>query len=289
MTIKVLDKRMLNIVAENQSVDVIDDTFGFIEGPIWHPIEHHITFSDIPESKMYRWSETAGLTVYRDPTNKANGNTYDQSGRILSCEHAFSRVTRDDRGEAEVVVSHFEGKELNSPNDIVVRSDGMIYFTDPNYGRDAMYGVAREQQLDFQGVYQLHPDTLELTLLDRDFTTPNGLCFGLDESILFVADTELNHVRRFRLEGNSLSGGEVFIHSPYPDGLKIDSLGNMYAGGPEGVHIYDGKDGTPLGVIQTPDFCANFTWGGNDLLTMYMTASNGFYQAKVNIPGSPLF
>ena len=289
MTIKVLDKRMLNIVAENQSVDVIDDTFGFIEGPIWHPIEHHITFSDIPESKLYRWSETAGLTVYRDSTNKANGNTYDKTGRILSCEHASSRVTRDDQGKVEIVASHFEGKELNSPNDIVVRSDGMIFFTDPNYGRDAEYGVARKQQLDFQGVYQLHPDTLELTLLGRDFTTPNGLCFDLDESILFVADTELQHIRRFQLTGNSLSGGEVFIQSPYPDGLKIDSLGNLYAGGTEGVHVYDGKDGTPLGVIQTPDFCANFTWGGSDLLTMYMTASNGFYQANVNIPGTPLF
>ncbi|MDK1025648.1 MAG: SMP-30/gluconolactonase/LRE family protein, partial [Gammaproteobacteria bacterium] len=269
MAINVLDRRFLELVDESQELATIDSTFNFTEGPIWHPHEHHITFSDIPESKLYRWSESAGLSVYREPTNMANGNTYDKSGRILSCEHASSQVRRDDNGEMQVVASHFEGKELNSPNDIIVRSDGMILFTDPTYGRKGMHGVDRETELDFQGVYQLHPETLELTLLGKDFLTPNGLCFGLDESTLFVADTQQRHVRRFQIEGNTLTGGEIFAESPAPDGLKIDSLGHLYAGGPGGVHVYHRDDGAPLGIIETPGFCANFTWGGADLLTMF--------------------
>ena len=233
------------------------------------------------------------LTILMDvlglPANMANGNTYDKSGRLLSCEHASSRVTRENGKNLQVMASHFEGRELNSPNDIIVRSDGMIYFTDPDYGRDEEYGVSRERQLDFQGVYQLHPDTLEVTLLARDFESPNGLCFSLDESEIFVADTNLQHVRKFQVEENKLSGGDIFTMSPYPDGLKIDSLGNLYAGGPEGVYVYDGLDATPLGVIHTPEFCANFTWGGADLSVLFLTASTGLYRTCVNVPGKALF
>ena len=289
MSIELFDQRIRGIVAEDQSVEVIADEFGFTEGPIWHPAAQHLTFSDIPASKLYRWSESSGLSVYRDPSNMANGNTYDKSGRLLSCEHATSRVVREEQGKAEILASHFEGRELNSPNDIVVRSDGMIYFTDPTYGRDDKYGIAREKQLDFQGVFQLHPDTLEITLLAADFVSPNGLCLSVDESELFVADTDLHHVRRFRIGENSLSGGEVFAQSPNPDGLKIDSLGNLYAGGDEGVYVYDGLDGTPLGIINTPDFCANFTWGGEDLSELILTATNGVYRIRVKVPGIPLF
>ncbi len=289
MTIKVLDKRVQEIVDTAREVEAINTSFNFTEGPIWHPVDHHLTFSDIPESKIYRWSESAGLSVYREPTNMANGNTYDKMGRILSCEHATSQVRRDDGGSMEVLASHYEGMELNSPNDIIVRSDGMIFFTDPAYGRRGIHGIEREQELDFQGVYQLDPVSLELTLLSKDFVTPNGLCFGLDESVLFVADTQQQHIRQFQMEGASLTGGEVFTQSPAPDGLKIDSEGHLYAGGPGGVHVYHRDDGQHLGVIETAGFCANFTWGGTNLDVMYMTSSKGLYQCPVNIPGSALF
>ncbi len=289
MTTEVLDPRFLDIIDENQARETISDEFGFTEGPIWNPHEQHVTFSDIPESRMYRWSEAAGLSVYREPTNMANGNTYDGAGRILSCEHASSRVTREEDGELVVLASHFEGKELNSPNDIIVGEDGAIFFTDPTYGRQGMHGVQREPELDFQGVYRINPDSLELTVMGKDFLTPNGLCFGLDQSILFVADTQRQQIRRFRINGDSLEGGEVFAASPAPDGLKIDSLGHLYAGGPGGVHVYHRDDGTPLGVIQAPAFCANFTWGGDDMLTMFMTSSTGFYRTRVKVPGTPLF
>ena len=288
MSLDVRDERMYDLVGRDAARTMISTQFEFIEGPIWHPTESHLTFSDIPASRLYRWSEADGVTVYRDPSNKANGNTYDREGRILSCEHASSRVSRDDGNEVEVIASHFEGKELNSPNDIVVRSDGTIFFTDPLYGRqDGPTGLAREQELDFQGVYMIKPDG-QLILLGSDFDNPNGLCLSLDESELYVADTPRKHVRLFKIEGDRLTGGDVFCNSPAPDGLKIDSVGYLYAGGPKGVGVYH-PDGTWLGVFQTPEFCANFTWGGPELRTLFLTASTGLYQVPVKVPGIPLF
>jgi gluconolactonase len=289
MSIRMHDSRFLDIVDESLESEIISDEFQFIEGPIWHPQEHHLTFSDIPASKLYRWQAQSGISVYREPTNMANGNTYDKQQRILSCEHASSQVSREEEGGQQVLASHFEGKELNSPNDIIVRDDGVIFFTDPAFGRTGQHGVEREVELDFCGVYMLDPVSLELTLLGKDFSAPNGLCLGLDGETLFVADTRERHIRRFRIEGKTLTGGAVFAESPAPDGLKIDVLGNVYAGGPGGVHVHHRDDGTLLGVIQTPEFCANFAWGGEDMCTLFMTASTTLFQTRVNVPGFALF
>lgn len=289
MDIDIKDPRFLAIVDENLERETISEDFQFTEGPIWHPIDAHVTFSDIPANRMYRWSEAAGMAIYREPSNMANGNTYDHQGRVLSCEHATSRVVRERDGELQVVASHFDGKELNSPNDIIVRNNGEIFFTDPLYGRQGNTGVVREPELDFQGVFRLDPESLELRLLSKDFQSPNGLCFGLDHETLFVADTQRRHIRRFQIVGDTLEGGEVFAESPAPDGLKIDSQGYLYAGGPGGVHVYHPDDGTYLGVIATDAFCANFTWGGDDMMTFFMTSSTGFYRTRVKIPGIALF
>jgi gluconolactonase len=289
MTVAIQDPRLLDIIDEHADRETLSEAFQFTEGPIWHPPEQHLTFSDIPANRLYRWSEAEGLAVYREPSNMTNGNTCDYNGRILSCEHATSRVVRETDGEWQVLASHFEGRELNSPNDIVVRNNGEIFFTDPLYGRQGHTGVVREAQLDFQGVYRICPDSGELTLLGADFQSPNGLCFGLDHDILFVADTQRRHIRRFRVSGDTLEGGEVFAESPAPDGLKIDSQGHLYAGGPDGVYVYHPADGTCLGVIQTPAFCANFTWGGDDLKTLFMTASTGLYRTRVKVAGMALF
>lgn len=288
MSIHIQDQRFLDIVDEDLSLETISEAFEFTEGPIWHPEYRHVTFSDIPANRLYRWSEEDGISIYREPTNMANGNAYDKDGRILTCEHASSQVTRDDHGELEVLAGHYGGKELNSPNDIIVRDDGAILFTDPTYGRQGMHAIDRDVELGFQGVYLLDPIGLELTLLGKDFVTPNGLCFGLDQETLFIADTQKGHIRRFRLEGTVLEGGEVFAESPAPDGLKIDSLGNLYAGGPGGVFVYHCDDGAHLGIIQTPAFCANFTWGGDDMQTLFMTASTGLYKTRVKVPGVSL-
>ena len=287
MTINVQDPRMERVVDSAAARQVIAETFEFIEGPVWHPAEKHLTFSDIPGNRLYRYAN-GEISVHREPSNMANGNTYDRQGRMLSCEHATSRVVREEDGELVVVASHYDAKELNSPNDIVVGTDGKVFFTDPTYGREGGYGVERDLELDFRGVYRIAPDGA-LTLLAKDFNQPNGLCLSLDESELFVADTPNAHVRRFRLLDGGLEGGEVFCESPEPDGLKVDSTGNLYTGGPGGVYVYDGGDGVFLGVIETPDFCANFTWGDDDYRSMYLTASRGLYRVRVKIPGRPLF
>ncbi len=296
MSIEVRDDRFLEIVEEDLTLETLAEDFKFTEGPVWHAGEKHLTFSDIPANRMFRWSNADGLNLFREPSNMTNGNTYDLQGRIVSCEHATSRVTRlSADGEWEVLASHYESKELNSPNDIVVRNDGMIYFTDPAYGRGAHTGIVRDQELDFQGVYRLDPESKALTLLARDFDQPNGLCFSLDHSELYVADTPRLHVRKFRIEADgSLSGGEVFAESTgegagAPDGLKIDSAGDVFCAGPGGVHVYHPEDGTCLGVINTPAFCANFTWGDDDLCTFYMTSSTALYTTRVKVPGIALF
>jgi gluconolactonase len=291
MTIDGRDERFSEIIDHDASIETLADGFQFTEGPIWHPNRQDLRFSDIPANRIYCWHAADGITVYREPSQMANGNTYDREGRMLSCEHATSRVVRERAdGMLEVLASHYDGKELNSPNDIVVSRDGIVYFTDPTYGRRAHTGVERSQELDFQAVYRIDPASRELRLLARDFDQPNGLCLNLDETMLYVADTTRRHIRRFTIGANGeLTGGDVFAQSPAPDGLKIDSLGNVYAGGPGGVHVYHRDDGAHLGVIRTPGFCANFAWGGDGLMDLFMTASNGLYRVRVNVPGIPLF
>ena len=296
MSIEIRDRRLLDIVDEGLELEQLAGDFQFTEGPIWHPREKHLTFSDIPANRMFRWSEAGGVAVFREPSNMTNGNTYDQQGRMLSCEHATSRVTRTEAdGSVTVLASHYEGKELNSPNDIVVRNDGTVWFTDPTYGRADRTGVVREPELDFRGVYRLHPDGGDLVLLAKDFDMPNGLAFTPDHRSLYVADTPRRHIRRFAIEADgSLSGGDVFAESRgdgpgAPDGLKTDSAGNVFCAGPGGVHVYHPADGTCLGVIQTPAFCANFAWGGDDLRTFFLTSSTGLYRTRVKVPGIALF
>lgn len=296
MDIEIRDDRFLDIVPRDFALRTLADGLGFTEGPIWHPREKHLTFSDIPRNRMFRWREADGLSVFREPSNMANGNTYDHDGRILSCEHATSRVSRTEHdGSVVVLASRYDGKELNSPNDIVVRRDGMVYFTDPIFGRRASpVAVARQAELDFTGVYRLDPESRELTLLSSDFGQPNGLAFTLDHNRLYVADTPRMHIRRFDVaEDGSLSGGEVFAESTgvgagAPDGLKIDSAGNVFCAGPGGVHVYDPDDGTCLGVVKTPAFCANFTWGGDDFKTFFLTSSTCLYSGRVKVPGLAL-
>lgn len=290
MNIDRKDPRLSTIVDDHAEVQLIADNFGFTEGPIWHPREKHLTFSDIPKNRLYRWRPGAGAVIYREPSHMANGNTFDALGRILTCEHATSRVVREENGRLTVLASHYERQELNSPNDIIVAHDGSIWFTDPTYGRQPGHGLERPMQLDFRGVYRIAPGSNALSLLAKDFEQPNGLCFDLTQQHLYVADTARRQIRKFKIEADgSLSGGGVFAESPAPDGLKIDSLGNIYTGGPRGLYVYDRNDGGFLGIIGTPKFCANFTWGDDDNKTLFLTASNALWRMRVKIPGAPLF
>ena len=265
--------------------------FRFVEGPVWYPGQNALLFSDIIGNTMYRWSEREGVSVFREPSNMANGNTRDREGRLLSCEHATSRVSRTNTdGNYEVLATHFEGRELNSPNDIIVSRNGNIFFTDPASGRGVPYGVERKQELDFQGVYRLNPESRELTLLADDFVLPNGLCFSPDESRLFVNDTRRQHIRVFDVNADQgICNSRVWASTNgdlpgVADGMKLDSAGNLYSSGSGGIHVF-APDATPLGVIRTPEVAANFTWGGENLTDLFMTGTQSIYRLRVKIPG----
>lgn len=302
MSVEVRDDRFHAIVGtEGVELETLGSDFVFTEGPAWHPYEGHLIFSDIPTSTMHRWDAANGsLSQIREGTHKTNGNTYDGQGRLLSCEHITSRVTRaEPDGSRTVLASHYGDKQLNSPNDIVVHSQGDIYFTDPASGRRfELYGEVREQELDFQGVFRVGPDGSGLTLLADDFETPNGLCFSLDERQLFVNDTARGHIRMFDVAADgTISGGNVWAEMSgddfpgivgVPDGTKIDSAGNLYSTGPGGIQVF-APGGGCLGVIRIPHKVGNFTFGGADMCELFVTASEYLLRARLRIPGRRLF
>lgn len=296
MSIEIRNDGMKDIVDPGATLEKVATGFLFTEGPIWHPVEKHLTFSDIPGNEMFRLSGDGKVKSFRKPSNMGNGNTYDSEGRILTCQHATSSVTRTEaNGSITTLATHFDGKELNSPNDIVVRKDGLIYFTDPTYGRMDFFGVKRDAEMGTQGVYCVTPDGKTITQLADDFAQPNGLCFSLDQNTLYVNDTERKHIRTFAIaEDGSATGGDVWVEvnvgegEGHPDGMKIDSMGNVYCTGPGGVHVI-APNGATLGVIRMEEFTANFAWGGADLTDLYFTSSTSLYRVKVKTPGLPLF
>ncbi|MFV1859503.1 MAG: SMP-30/gluconolactonase/LRE family protein [Anaerolineales bacterium] len=295
MELEIRDERFTRLIDADVEIEHVVSGYQFLEGPVWHPKEKHLVFSDIVGNTMYRWSAVDGLSVFRKPSNMANGNTYDRQGQLLTCEHATSSVTLcGPNSNTEIMASHYQGKELNSPNDIVVKRDGGVYFTDPNSGRGPYYGVPREQELPFQGVYRLDPEDKTLTLLVDDFSKPNGLCFSLEESRLFVNDTDRNHIRVFDVQPDGgLTNGRVWAETigegvGVPDGMKIDQDENLYCCGPGGIHVFD-KQADCLGVIRMPEQTANFAWGDDDLCSLYIMASSTVYRLRANIPGLELF
>ena len=291
MSVEIRDERFKQVVGEGIELEQVATDFIFTEGAMWNGATGELVFSDMPGDIMRKWSAESGISVLRQPSSKTNGNYYDLEGRLISCEHETSRVVREEaNGTLSVLATHYEGKELNSPNDVIVKSDGAIYFTDPTYGRMDVFGLLREQDLDFQGVYRIDPNSGDLSLLANDFQQPNGLTFSLDEQQLFVNDTDAGHIRVFDVaEDGSISGGEVWAVPEGAgdggcDGMKIDSEGNLYCTGPGGLHVY-ASDATCLGVIEVPEVAANFTWGDDDLQAVYITASTSLYRTRVNIPG----
>lgn len=288
------DDRFRELVDTGEDLKTISTGFRFLEGPVWHPYDRYLLFSDILGNCLYRWSREKGIGVFRAHSYMANGNTLDRQGRLLTCEHATSRVTRTGAdGSVEVMASHYQGKELNSPNDIVVRSDGGIYFTDPNSGREPRVGVPREKELPFQGVFRINRDGTLLLLAD-DFSKPNGLCFSPDEKQLFVNDTDRQHIRAFDVrDDGTLAAGRVWaeLTEDLPgvaDGMKIDSEGNLYCSGPGGIHVFD-PEAVLLGRILLPEFAANFTWGDEDLCSLYLAGTTTLYRLRIKIPGRQLF
>ena len=295
MNVEIRDERIREVVGDDAPVEELATGFDFTEGAVWNHVDGYLIFSDMPGNVMRKWTAADGIQVFRQPSNMANGNFYDLQGRLISCEHATSRVTRTEHdGSITVLASHYDGKELNSPNDVIVKSDGSIYFSDPSFGRMEYYGVARDTELDIRGVYRLDPESGDLTLLVDDFDQPNGLTFSLDERQLFINDTMRGHIRVFEVAADGgLSNGRVWAEltgerDGLADGMKIDSEGNLYTAGPGGVQVF-APDTTCLGVIYVPQGVANFTWGDADLRSLFINAGTSLYRTRVNVAGRKLF
>jgi len=292
MSVEIRDPRFRTVVGDSVSFEQLGTGFLFTEGPLWHARERYLLFSDMPGNHLRKWSASGGVETFRQPSNQSNGLAWDREGRLLACEHATSRLTRTERdGTISVLASHYDGRELNSPNDVVVRSDGTIFFTDPTYGRAEFYGRPRACELDFRGVYAVVPGQAPRLLAD-DFGQPNGLCFPDDESRLFVNDTERQHVRVFDVaRDGALSGSRIWASTTgdgagAPDGMKLDVAGNLYTCGPGGIHVF-APDATCLGVIRVPEYTANFAWGDDDFRSLYITASTSLYRIRTKVPGRP--
>jgi gluconolactonase len=291
MTHQALDPGFWSLVDENAAMRVLASGFSFTEGPVWHPRDHYLLFSDIPPGIRRRW-DANGASVAVTPSNKGNGMTYDHGLNLLVCEHSTSSVARFSGGRREVLASHFEGRELNSPNDIVVATDGAVWFSDPTYGRMPVFGVERPCQLDFRGVYRIPPGggALELVVEKSMFTQPNGLCFSPDEKRLYINDTEQANIRVFDVEGGKLKNMRVFASciadeaqpGRRPDGMKCDALGNIWCTGPDGLWVY-APDGKLLGKIAVPEMVANLHWGGDGWRTLFITASTSLYALNTKV------
>ena len=291
MHTEIRDPAFTAIVGEDVRVEQVATGFGFTEGPVWDKARSQLIWSDMKHDHMRSYSAAGGVQTYRKPSDKANGNTYDRAGRLVSCEHGTSRVVREEKdGTLTVLASHWQGKELNSPNDIVVKSDGAIYFSDPTFGRTREdVGIPRPLTLDFRGVYRIAPDGA-LTLVVADFEQPNGLCFSLDEKRLFINDTPKKHIRVFDVKTDGgIENGRVFGETTgdapgMPDGMKLDRDGHLYCTGPGGIHVF-AHDGRCLGVLLTPERPTNMAWGDEDWKTLYITAQTSIYRARLKTPG----
>jgi len=280
-----------DIVPKDSKLEKIATGFVFTEGPIWDASQGCLFFSDIPANKMRKWTEAKGIEIFREPSGKSNGLTLDKQGRLIACEHANRRVSRTEKDGAIVTIAdNYDGKKLNSPNDVVVKSDGSIYFSDPPYGLTADFGNLGEQELPFQGVYRLSADGKTLTLLTDEFYRPNGLAFSPDESLLYIDDSENVFVRVFDVKPDgTISNGRMFaeLKGTEPgttDGMKVDSKGNVYVTGPGGIWVYD-PSGEKLGRIDVPEVAANIAWGDKDWKTLYITGSTSVYRIRLSIEG----
>jgi len=284
------------LVEEGAAVERRATGFTFTEGPVWHPTEHHLLFSDMPGDVRRRYTEDGTVVEVMRPSRKCNGMVYDADLNLLVCEHVSSSLVRENAdGTTETLAYHYEGRYLNSPNDVTVRSDGTIYFSDPYYGRFPGHGIERERDLGWQGVFVIPPgggqDELRLAVAKDEFEMPNGLCFSPDESLLYIDDTPGAYIKVFDVGADgTLSNGRMFfegigtgvIEEGVPDGMKCDERGNIYVTGPGGVWVISAA-GEHLGTIEVPENVANLTWGGADWHTLYMPSSTSLYAIRTKV------
>ena len=290
---EIIDPAFGRYVMGNAPLKQLATGFDWVEGPVWFGDAGCLLFSDIPNNKILRWTPGIGISTYREPSNFANGHTRDREGRLVSCEHGLRRVTRTEHdGRITVIADGFDGKRLNSPNDVVVKSDGSIWFTDPHYGILTDYeGHKSAQELPCQ-VYRVDQSG-SISVVANDFNCPNGLAFSPDEAWLYIADTgrmfhsDPQHIRVFDVAGGSLSGGAVF-HKVDPgcaDGIRNDTDGNLWSSAADGVHCI-APDGHLMGKILVPEVVSNICFGGRGKHQLFITATTSLYAISLNRNGT---
>jgi gluconolactonase len=292
-----LDLALDRIIDTSETIHDLADGFGGAqgpaEGPLWWHESGYLLFSDIHNNKRMKFEQGKGASLFLDGTNRANGLTRDLQGRLVACEHDSRRVTRLELdGSLTVIANSFQGRQLNRPNDVVVKSDGAIYFTDPWTNPNP----PQQWDLPFSGVYRISPDLGTYSLLVDDFTLPNGLAFSPDESVLYINDTRRGHIRAFDVMPNGTiarASDRVFAdlrgdEPGVPDGMKVDAEGNVYCGGAGGIWIMD-KTGKKLGrIVHGAPATTNIAFGGADWKTLYFTSRNHLGMTKVKIAGIPV-
>jgi gluconolactonase len=302
--VEAVDPRFEQYKVNNAAVERLYTGTRWAEGPVWVGDGRYLLFSDIPNNRMLRWLEDTGeVSVFRSPSNYSNGNTRDREGRLITCEHDTRRVTRTEHdGTITVLLDNFQNKKLNAPNDVIVHSDGAIWFTDPGYGIMSNY-EGYKANFELPGnVYRLDPKTREATVVAGDLDKPNGLCFSPDEKKLYIVDTgapkhptDAHPIRVYDVDGVRLKNGRQFANlAPgNSDGIRCDTDGNVWsaagwgAEGFNGVHVF-APDGTLIGKIHLPETCANLCFGGTKRNRLFMVASQSLYAVYVNAQGSQM-
>ena len=299
-TYEIIDSRFGALVNGNAKVDHLFTGCKWAEGPAWFGAGRYLIWSDIPNNRQMRYDESDGsVSVFRSPSNYSNGNTVDRQGRQVTCEHGERRVTRTEHdGTITVIADRFEGNRLNSPNDVVVKSDDSIWFTDPSYGIDSDYeGHKAESEIGRCNVYRVDPKSSAITAVITDMVRPNGLAFSIDETKLYVADTGRSHgpqnpkhIRVFDVKGDTLSGGDEFADCTVGmfDGFRLDVDGRIWTSAADGVHCYD-PDGTLIGKILVPEVVANVCFGGAKRNRLYICGTTSLYAVYVMTNGAKTY
>lgn len=294
---EIYDERFRHLIAGNAELEQLYTGCRWAEGPVWFSDLNCLLWSDIPNQRIMRWVPENGVSVFRQPSNFANGNTRDRQGRLVTCEHGTRRVSRTEiDGSITVLADRYRGKRLNSPNDVVVRSDGSIWFTDPTYGILSDYeGYKSEPEQETRNVYRIDPASGDVEIMVDDFGQPNGLAFSPDETKLYIADSSSSHditrprnIRVFDVvDDKRLTGGRYFcsVDTGLPDGLRLDVAGNIWTSAGDGVHCFS-PDGTLLGKIKVPQTVANLTFGGARKNRLFITASKSLYAIYVSTAGA---